>query len=176
MTDTSMRAAGKNEGAAMRWQLKQIDQVVIDTAQWAYDLTLDHLDVKIGTFRMTLAIMPIMVDLVVRSLRGFFFVQASTTAIFLLVLFSMFYNIKTMKVDNSLQARNNLKAINVVACQFQARTFTTRMFYLGFFSLSAAVYHDLAGIGLISIVFTRCIKVRARIAPEPRHALSLHPA
>ncbi len=149
----------------MRSQASNIDQYVIDAAQWLYDLMLDQFGTRIGTFRMVLAICPIGGDLVVRSLRGYFLVQLSTTAVFMMILFGMFYNFRTMKLDNKLQSQNNLKVINLVSHQFRAKTFYTRMFYLGFFTLSALLYRDLARIGLISIVFTRCVKVRSRVFP-----------
>jgi hypothetical protein len=154
----------------------QIDKHVIGLFQRFYDALLDHTGVRIGTFRMSAAIVPVAADFVLRAFQGFFFVQIAATIVFFIILFSAFYDFKTMTAENRLQNRNDLKTINFISYRFQSETFYTRLFYLVFFSFSAIVYSDFAGIGLLSIVYARCVKVRERITPEARVSLSFSPA
>jgi hypothetical protein len=154
----------------------QIDKHVIGLFQRFYDVLLDHTGVRIGTFRMSIAIVPIAADFALRSFQGFFVVQLASTIAFLIILFAAFYGFRTMTAENEMQKRNDLKKINSISYQFQSATFYTRIFYLGFFGFSAVMYSDFAGIGLLSIVYARCVKVRERITPEARISLSYSPA
>ena len=153
--------------------MSEVDRRIIGIFQWIYDLLLDRFSLRIGTFRMWLAVLPVILDAAARAGRSSFYPHVASMIILLMILFFKFYDFKAMAFDNARQARNDLKPINLASCVFESRSFHIRVFYLGFFCAGAVFNHQIAGIGLLTIVFTRCVKVRERKLPysEPRFAL-----
>ena len=146
----------------MRTAASQLDKHLIGLFQLAYDHLLDTFGVRIGSYRMSLAVAPILLDFVRRTLPSSL-TQGAPTVVFLVILFLMFYDFGTMNLENRLQARHSLRAINLQTISFERQSYYTRIFYLVFFGLSALLFHDLAGLGLLAIVYARCVKVRERI-------------
>ena len=146
----------------MHQSASQLDRRLIALFQGVYDTLLDRFGTRIGTYRMALAVTPILVDFA-RRLATSPLIQVGPTAMFLLILFMMFYDFGTMATDNRLQSRNDLRLINLETISFERKSFYTRVFYLLFFGCSALLFYDLAGLGLLAIVYARCVKVRERI-------------
>ena len=86
----------------------------------------------------------------------------------------IFYSIRMMKSDNHLQRRNKLVVINTRSLHFRSRHVGLRLFYLFFFSFSLLFHHNVGGLGMLAIVYARCLTVRERKdhAKQPRLAYS----
>ncbi len=153
----------------------RLDLAVVGLFQRVCDTMLDCFGTRIGTFRMLIALIPVGADTLVRILRGCSMAKVSANSIFLIGI-GLFYDARMMVCDDRLQTRHDLRAINVRSLRFQADFLQLRIFYL--FSLSAAAlfHHTIAGLGLLAVVYARCLVVRERARPEGRRTLTFHPA
>ncbi len=144
-----------------------IDEFFIALVQQLYDNLLDRFDSRIGTFRMGLALTPIVAEATAHAVRGDFPVHAFADGIFTLGVIS-FYTYRMMTLDDKLQVRGRLKPINARSLRFRSRWATLRIFYLFFFTSSFVFHHSVGGLGMVAIVYARCIVVRPRLTREKR--------
>ncbi len=144
-----------------------LDEFVIALFQQLYDNLLDRFDSRIGTFRMGLALTPIAAEATAHAVRGDFPIHAFADGIFGLGVVS-FYTYRMMTLDDKLQVRGRLRPINARSLKFKSRWTTLRIFYLFFFSSSFVFHHSVGGLGMVAIVYARCIVVRPRLTREKR--------
>lgn len=143
-----------------------LDSFVRSLFQSFYDFLLDEFGVRIGSFRVAIAMTPLAVDWSIRLAEGERIGTLMFSAFFLGVLMRHFYSKRAMQIDNRLQAKGRLAALNKISERFRIRTLQVRLFYLILFTVSGAIVHHFDGFALLDIVFARCIKVRPRVRRE----------
>ncbi len=153
----------------------RVDLAVVGLLQRVYDALLDHVGIRIGTFRMLVALLPVGADTLARIARGCAPSEVVANGIFLIGI-GLFYDVRMMVCDDRLQVRHELRAINVRSLRFQIDFLQLRVFYLLSLTMAALFHHNLAGLGLLAIVYARCIVVRERRRPEGRRTLAFQPA
>ena len=67
-----------------------------------------------------------------------------------------------MASDDKLQSRGRLGPINKRSIDFRSKYTLLRIFYFSFFTSSLMFHHNVGGLGLIAIVYARCVVVRVR--------------
>lgn len=137
--------------------------------QNVYDVLLDEYGVRIGSFRVAIALAPLVTDWSMRIAAGEPPATMAFSAFIVGLIMHHFYSLRAMRIDNHLQSQNRLSEINAASEKFQTRTLKIRIFYLILFGASSVVLHKFDGFALLDIVFARCIKVRPRIRRE-QHA------
>ena len=152
----------------------RLDNIVVGLFQRVYDGLLDRLGARIGTFRMGLALTPIVADSVARLAGGGPMSEVLANGIFLVGI-GLFYDVRTMLADDRRQERRDLTPINAPALRFQADFLALRIFYLFALTAAALVHHNCGGLGLLAIVYARCLTVRDRIEPKDRRTIAFQP-
>ena len=158
-----------------RMTVVRLDWIVVGLLQRVYDMMLDRFDTRIGSFRMLVALLPVCADTLARVSRGCAMAEVLANGV-VLVGIGLFYDPGMMRRDDGLQARHDLRAINLRSLRFQVEFLTLRVFYLFSLTAVALLHRNVAGLGLLAIVYARCLVVRARMRPDGRRALALHPA
>ena len=153
----------------------RLDQRVIALLQWFYDQLLDRTDTRIGSFRMAVALMPIASEATARILRSNAPFHTLPDMVWVLGV-SIFYSFRMMRTDDRLQSRRKLLVINSRSLSFRSRHAELRLLYLFFFSTSLFVHHNVGGLGMLAIVYARCLTVRERRTPTERKRNALVPA
>ena len=122
---------------------------------------------------MGLALTPVVADSVARLGSGPLS-EVLANGIFLVGI-GFFYDVRTMLADDRRQERRDLKPINARAFRFRADFLALRLFYLFALTAAALVHHNCGGLGLLAIVYARCLTVRDRCEREDRRMIALRP-
>ena len=118
----------------MEETVHRLDLEVVDLFQWLYNQMLDRFGLKIGTFRMSIALFPIATDILRKASNGDALGTVCADYIFLIGI-SLFYNLRMMISDDRLQIRQKLRLINSRSTGFRDKFFNVRIFYLFFLCL-----------------------------------------
>ena len=153
----------------------RLDERVIGLLQWLYDQLLDRMDTRIGSFRMAVALLPIVSEATARVVRGNA-PSAVVPDLLFVVGVSIYYSFRMMRTDDRLQSRRKLLVINSRSLRFRSQHVGLRLFYLFFFSTSLIFHHNVGGLGMLAIVYARCVTVRERRTPRGRRRHALVPA
>ena len=148
-----------------------VDERAISALQWVYDQSLDRHNAKIGTFRMTIALTPVAAEATARMIRGAELFDLLPDMLLLLGV-SIFYSLRMMKCDDRLQMRHRFRVINTRSLRFRSQHLMLRIFYLSFFTSSLLFHHNVGGLGMLAIVYARCLTVRERRTTERRPLLA----
>ena len=148
-----------------------VDERAIEALQWVYNQLLDQLGARIGTFRMTIALTPVAADITGRIFSGDALFDMLPDMLSLVGV-SIFYSLRMMKFDDQLQMRHRFRVINTRSLRFRSKHVVLRLLYLFFFTSSFVFHHNVSGLGMLAIVYARCLTVRERRTIEKHYWLA----
>ena len=139
----------------------RVDSWTASLFQRVYDLLWDGCCVPIGTFRMFVALTPIVIDASWQAWRGGLQTIVLGSGLYAVAL-CLLYDPLTMMKDNRLQACGRLASLNTTAQTFARRTRDLRLFYLALLVLTSILFHRTGAFLLIDVTYARGIQIRPR--------------
>ena len=129
--------------------------------QRGYDIVWDACAMPVGTFRMLVALVPVLVDAGLASWSGG--LPSVTLGIGLhAVTLCLLYDPFIMARENRLQMRGAYTSLNSASHMFARSNQGRRLFYIATLIVTVTVFHRVGGFLLVDIAYARGVKIRPR--------------